>query len=369
VRDADFLARWRWRFLVADEAQRVKNPGTQRASAIRKIPAEARIAITGTPVENRLRDLWSIFDFLASGYLGNATAFDRQYADPIERRGDKQAVEQLMRRTKPFLLRRLKRQVAAELPEKILNPLRCELTTLQRELYQAVLTRDLQAAIRAVQGRTLSLGNPHIFAVLTKLKQICCHPGLVTGDFQPYRSGMSGKFDTFIEVFDEITEDDRSDDTPNKLVTFSQYVPMATYLRGFLDSRGKTVDLIDGSVPPSERLALCKRYNANPSRFGMVLTLGSGGVGLDLQTANHVVMYDRWWNPAVEDQAIDRVHRLGQARNVVITTITTRGTLEERIQVKLETKRSLSDQVIQADELMRKDITRDELLDLVRLDP
>jgi SNF2 family DNA or RNA helicase len=353
---------------VADEAQRVKNPGTQRAFAIRKIPAEARIAITGTPVENRLRDLWAVFDFLASGYLGSAADFDRRYAEPIERRGDRQAVEALTRRTKPFLLRRLKRQVAAELPDKIVKPLRCELTDLQRQLYQAVLTGDLEPAMKAVGVGRLSLGNPHIFAVLTKLKQICCHPGLVTHEFQPYKAGISGKFDVFTELMDEILESDPVDGSPNKLVAFSQFVPMAKYLRQYVDSRGKTVGLIDGSVPPADRPGLCQAFNEDRKRFAMILTLGSGGVGLDLQTANYVVMYDRWWNPAVEDQAIDRVHRLGQVRNVVVMTITTRGTLEERIQTKLDTKRSLSDQVIQADELMRKEITREELLDLVRLD-
>ena len=368
VRDADYLAQWRWRFLVADEAQRIKNAATQRARAVRKVPAEARFAITGTPVENRLLELWSVFDFIAPGYLGTARDFERQYAEPIERRRSQFAAEALVRKTRPFILRRLKRQVASELPDKLLKPLRCELTPSQRDLYQAVLDRDLERAIAAVGGHRLSLGNPHIFAILQKLKQICCHPGLVTKDFSPYKTGVSGKFDSFIEVVDEILDADGPQELASKLVGFSQYVEMAGYLADYVRSRNKTCDFIDGRVAPSERPALCRAFNQDPARFGMMLTLAAGGVGLDLQSANYVILYDRWWNPAVEDQAIDRVHRLGQARQVVVVTLTTRGTLEEKIEQKLAEKRSLSDHVIHADELMRKEVTRADLIDLVRLD-
>jgi SNF2 family DNA or RNA helicase len=242
------------------------------------------------------------------------------------------------------------------------------LTPPQRDLYQAVLDRDLEKAIAAVGGRPLSLGNPHIFAILTKLKQICCHPGLVTKDFSPYKTGVSGKFDSFIEVVDEILDAEGPQELASKLVGFSQYVEMAGYLSDYVRSRNKSCDLIDGRVPPSDRPALCRAYNENPTKFGMMLTLAAGGVGLDLQSANHVILYDRWWNPAVEDQAVDRVHRIGQSRQVVVITLTTRGTLEEKIERKLSEKRSLSNHVIQVDELMRKQVTRAELIDLVKLD-
>src|SRR5437867_5980448 len=235
------------------------------------------------------------------------------------------------------------------------------------ELYQ-VLDRDLEAAIQAVGGRKLSLGNPHIFAILTKLKQICCHPGIVSGDFQPYRAGVSAKFDAFTEIFEEIREA-VSNSQPNKLVAFSQYRPMAAYLQAYIEAAGKRSTLIDSTVPPGDRPAMCRSFNEDEGQFGMVLTLGAGGVGLDLQGANYVVMYDRWWNPAVEDQAIDRVHRLGQEREVVVITITARGTLEERIEAKLDRKRRLAEQVIEADKLMGQEITRQELLEPVRLDP
>lgn len=368
TRDIEDLAHYQWRFLIADEAQRVKNPDTQRAKAIRRIRAEARIAITGTPVENRLRDIWSLFDFLATGYLYSEGEFDRKIASPIEQRGDTEAAKNFLRKTRPFILRRLKKDVATELPEKIEKIIRCELTEMQRALYQAVITRDLEPAILAAGGRKISLGNPHIFGVLTKLKQICCHPGLVTNDFQEFKQGVSGKFDAFMEIFDEILDSESDKNNPNKMLIFSQYVPMTTFLQDFVISRKRKCDRIDGSVPPTSRPALCRDYNSDPSRFGMVLTLASGGVGLDLQTANHVVLYDQWWNPAVHSQAIDRVHRIGQTRSVLVFNFITRGTLEEKIEAKLSKKKDIFDLVIRPDEFLKKEVSREELMELVELD-
>jgi SNF2 family DNA or RNA helicase len=190
----------------------------------------------------------------------------------------------------------------------------------------------------------------------------------VTKDFSRYKTGISGKFDTFMEVLDEILDAEGPQELASKLVGFSQYVEMAGYLSNYVRSLNKTCDVIDGSVAPADRPGMCRAYNEDPTRFGMMLTLAAGGVGLDLQSANYVVLYDRWWNPAVEDQAIDRVHRLGQSRQVVVVTLTTRGTLEEKIEQRLAEKRNLSDHVIHADELMRKEITRAELIDLIKLD-
>ena len=368
ARDIEGLIQYQWRFLIADEAQRVKNPDTQRAKAIRRIRAEARIAITGTPVENKLRDIWSLFDFLATGYLYSEGEFDRKIASPIEQRGDTGAANLFLRKTRPFILRRLKKDVATELPEKIEKTIRCELTDTQRALYQAVLTRDLEPAIIAAGGRKISLGNPHIFGVLTKLKQICCHPGLVTNEFQEFKQGISGKFDAFIEIFDEIIDSESDKSNPNKMLIFSQYVHMTTFLQDFVIARKRKCDRIDGSVPPASRPALCSEYNKDPARFGMVLTLSSGGVGLDLQTANHVVLYDQWWNPAVHSQAIDRVHRIGQVRSVLVFHIITRGTLEEKIESKLSKKKDIFDLVIRPDEFLKKEISREELMELVELD-
>jgi non-specific serine/threonine protein kinase len=368
VRDAPELRLIQWRFLILDEAQRIKNPETQRAKAVRKIPAEARIAITGTPVENKLQDLWSVFDFLAPGFLFSKGEFERRISIPIENRGDKNALDLLLRKTRPFVLRRLKKDVAKELPEKIEKTVRCELTEKQRALYKAVVTRDLEEAIKATGREKLTLGNPHIFAVLMKLKQICCHPGLVTGDFEEFKPGVSGKFDAFMDIIEEILDTEATGQEPNKFVAFSQYVQMATLLQDFIVSKGRSCDRIDGSVPPGDRPALCKQFNSEPSRFGVVSTLFSGGVGLDLQSANYVALYDQWWNPAVHSQAVDRVHRIGQKRTVVVFYILARGTLEDKIEAKLLKKKDLFDLTIRPDEYLRKEVTRDELMDLVKLE-
>jgi len=191
---------------------------------------------------------------------------------------------------------------------------------------------------------------------------------LVIGDFAEFQSGVSGKFDAFADVLDEILESEVQGQDPNKCVVFSQYVQMASFLQDFIRSKGRSCDRIDGSVPPGNRPALCKTFNTDPSRFGVVSTLFSGGVGLDLQSANYVTLYDQWWNPAVHSQAVDRVHRIGQRRTVVVFYFLTRGTLEEKIEAKLLKKKDLFDLTIRPDELLRKEVSREELMDLVRLD-
>ena len=190
----------------------------------------------------------------------------------------------------------------------------------------------------------------------------------MTNDFQEFKQGVSGKFDAFIEVFDEVLDSESDKSNPNKMLIFSQYVPMTTFLQDFVISRKRKCDRIDGSVPPTSRPALCSEYNKDPARFGMVLTLASGGVGLDLQTANHVVLYDQWWNPAVHSQAIDRVHRIGQVRSVLVFYIITRGTLEEKIEAKLSKKKDIFELVIRPDQFLKKEISREELIELVELD-
>ena len=258
--------------------------------------------------------------------------------------------------------------MAKELPDKIEKTIRCELTEVQRGLYEAVVRQDIDKAVSALGGKKISLGNPHIFAVLTKLKQICCHPGLVIGDLHGFKKGISGKFDAYMDLTQQIMDGENDGDIPNKLLTFSQYVPMASYIQDFITSQKRACDRIDGSVPPSTRPGLCKTFNTDPSRFGMVLTLFAGGVGLDLQGANHVILYDQWWNPAVHDQAVDRAHRIGQGRSVLVFYLITRGTLEEKIEAKLARKKDIFDFTIQADEMLQKEISRDELMDLVQLD-
>jgi SNF2 family DNA or RNA helicase len=367
VHDAEELRLIRWRYLILDEAQRITPADTPRAKAVRTIPAEARVAITDTPVENKLQDLWSVFDFLAPGFLFSKGEFERRISNPIEHRGDKNALDLLRRKTRPFVLRRLKKDVAKELPDKIEKTVRCELTEKQRALYNAVVTRDLEEALNTTSHETVTLGNPRIFSVLLKLKQICCHPGLVTGDFEEFKPGVSGKFDAFMDILEAILESRATELEPNKLVVFSQFVPMTTFLQRVILSKGRSCERIDETVPLGERPALCKWFNSQPSQFGVVSTLFSGEVGLDLQSANYVAVYDQWWNPAVDSHAVDRVHRIGQRRTVVAFHILARGTLEDKIEAKLLKKKDLFDLTISPDQYLQKPVTREELLDLVSL--
>ncbi|UVT17314.1 MAG: hypothetical protein H8K04_07170 [Nitrospira sp.] len=367
VRDVEDLRRIPWRFLILDEAQRITNPDTPRAKAVRTIPAEARFAITGLSIENKLQDLWSVFDCLAPGFLFSKGEDEKWVSDPIEHRGDKNGRDLLRKKTRPFILRRLKKDVAKELPDKIEKTVRCDLTTKQRALYEAVVTRDLEEAITATGREQLTLGNPHIFSVVLKLKQICCHPGLVTGDFEEFKPGVSGKFDAFMEILEEILDSRATELEPNKLVIFSQFVPMTTFLQKFILSKGRSCERIDDTVHPGERPAVCRWFNSQPSQFGVVSTLFSGEVGLDLQSANYVAVYDHWWNPAVRSQAVHRVHRIGQRRTVVAFHILARGTLEDKIEAKLLKQKDLFDLTIRPDQYLRKELTREELLDLVRL--
>ncbi len=368
VRDAEDLRLIQWRFLILDEAQRMNNPDTQRAKAVRKIPAEARFAITGTSVENNLQDLWSVFDLLAPGFLFSKAEFESRISNPIEYRRDKHALDLLRRKTRPFVLRRLKKDVAKELPDKIEKTIRCELTEKQRALYKAVVTSDLEEAINTTGRETLTLGDPHIFSVLLKLKQICCHQGLVTGDFEGFKPGISGKFDAFMEILGAILDSRATELEPNKLVVFSQFAQMATFLQDVIISKGRSCERIDESVPPEKRPALCRWFNSQPSQFGVVSTLFSSGVGLDLQSANYVVVYDQWWNSAVRSQAVGRAHRIGQRQTVVAFHILARGTLEDKIEAKLLNEKNLFDLTINPDQYLRKEVTREELLDLVRLE-
>ncbi len=368
VRDAEELRLISWRYLILDEVQRIADPETPEANAVRTIPAEARVAMTGTSIENKLQDLWSVFDFLAPGFLLSKSECESRIANPVEHRSDKNAQDLLRRKTQPFVLRRLKQDVAKELPDKIEKTVRCELTEKQRALYNAVVAHDLEEAFKAVGREPLTLGHPRMFSVLLKLKQICCHPGLVTGDFEEFKPGVSGKFDAFMDILDAILDSRATELEPNKLVVFSQFVPMTTFLQSVILSKGRSCERIDDSVHPEERPARCRWFNSQPSQFGVVCTLFSGDVGLDFHGANYVAVYDQWWNPAIGAHAVDRGHRIGQKRIVVAFHILARGTLEDKIEAKLLKKKNLFDLTIRPDQYMRKEVTREELLNLVSLD-
>lgn len=362
ARDAADLRKISWRRVVVDEAQAIKNAATKQATAIRSLPAASKIAVTGTPVENRLADLWSILEFVNPGLLGPAATFKKRYAEPIERYGDDDAAERLRRFTAPFILRRVKtdRSIIADLPDKLEMDVICTLTTEQAVLYQAVVD-DMLERIEATDGierRGL------VLATMTKLKQVCNHPAHFLRDGSRL-AGRSGKLEGLVEILEEVLA------AGEKALLFTQYTEFGALLRGHLAGRfGREVLFLHGGVSKSDRDEMVARFQvddaASPPIF--VLSLKAGGTGLTLTAANHVVHVDRWWNPAVEDQATDRVYRIGQRRTVQVRKFVCAGTIEEKIAAMMRDKRGLADRVVGAGEQWLTELSTGQLADLFRLE-
>jgi SNF2 family DNA or RNA helicase len=362
ARDADDLAGVGWYRVVCDEAQAVRNPATRQAAAVRALPARHRIAVTGTPVENRLADLWSIMDFANPGLLGDLATFRRRYADPVERHGDPHAAARLRRLTGPFLLRRRKDDpaVAPDLPARIDTPVACALTGEQADLYRAVLAE----AMTRIDGADGMRRRGLVLATLTRLKQVCDHPELLVRGGGPL-GGRSGK----VTRIEEIVEQVRA--AGEKVLLFTQYARFATLLRDHLVAvTGREVLLLHGRTPRAARDAAVRRFQAaapgGPAVF--VVSLRAGGTGLNLTAAAHVVHVDRWWNPAVEDQASDRAHRIGQTRAVRVHTLACAGTVEERVAEVVRAKRYLSAAAVASGERWLADLSTPQLRELFALD-
>jgi superfamily II DNA or RNA helicase len=357
-RDRETLSEVDWGLVAADEAQHVKNPLSATAKELRKVPAAARVALTGTPVENRLTELWSIVDWTTPGLLGPLDRFRRTVARPIERDRDKAVTERLAATVRPFLLRRRKSDpdIAPELPRKTETDRFVPLTPEQTTLYEAVVRENL-AEIKATQGIQR---RGQVLQLLTELKQICNHPAQFLKEPHGTLTGRSGKLAAFEELLDVILDEGES------VLVFSQYVQLGKLLRRRLEERGLPTELLSGESSPGQRQDMVDRFQAGEIPV-FLLSLKAGGVGLNLTRATHVIHYDRWWNPAVEDQATDRAYRIGQDRPVQVHRLIAEGTLEERIAVVLEKKRGLAESIVGAGEDWITELSDDELADLVRL--
>jgi hypothetical protein len=359
-RDIELFSSMEWGAVILDEAQNIKNSESAQSQAVRRISARRRIAMTGTPVENRLMELWSIMDFLNPGLLGTRGAFKKMFAIPIERYGDEEAIERLRRVTAPFVLRRLKTDpvIAPDLPEKIEAVRYCPLTVEQAALYQSALDQGMQEITALGPGMER---RGRVLALLTALKQICNHPAhyLRDGQIDPRRSG---KLRRFMELFDE------SEESGGHPLVFTQYREMGEILRGVLERHiGVRVPFYHGGLPRYVRERLVQEFQDPDGPPVMIVSLKAGGTGLNLTRANHVFHYDRWWNPAVEDQATDRAFRIGQTRDVTVHRLVSQGTLEEQIHQLLESKRNLADRVVGAGETWLSDLDDSTLHELVSL--
>ncbi|MBE8523378.1 DEAD/DEAH box helicase [Amycolatopsis sp. H6(2020)] len=357
-RDRETLSEVDWGLIAADEAQHVKNPLSATAKELRKIPAQAKVALTGTPVENRLTELWSIVDWTTPGLLGPLDRFRRTVARPIERDRDKAVTERLAATVRPFLLRRRKSDpdIAPELPPKTETDRFVPLTAEQTTLYEAVVRENL-AEIRETQGIKR---RGQVLQLLTELKQICNHPAQFLKEPHGALTGRSGKLAAFEELLDVILDEGES------VLVFSQYVQLCRLLERRLKDRGLPTELLSGDSSPAKRQDMVDRFQAGEIPV-FLLSLKAGGVGLNLTRATHVIHYDRWWNPAVEDQATDRAYRIGQDRPVQVHRLIAEGTLEERIAQVLEKKRGLAESIVGAGEDWITELSDDELADLVQL--
>ncbi|MEU5000404.1 DEAD/DEAH box helicase [Streptomyces sp. NPDC021622] len=356
--DADSLAKAPWGMVVADEAQHVKNPFSATAKQLRTIGARARVALTGTPVENNLSELWAILDWTTPGLLGKLGTFRTRYAQAVEGGKDPAAAERLSQLVRPFLLRRRKSDpgIAPELPPKTETDRAVSLTTEQTGLYEAVV-RETLAEIAGADGfarRGL------IVKLLTGLKQICNHPAQYLKEDAPRIEGRSGKLELLDELLDTILAEDAG------VLVFTQYVQMARLIERHLAARGVPSQFLHGGTPIAAREAMVQRFQDGEVPV-FLLSLKAAGTGLNLTRAEHVVHYDRWWNPAVEAQATDRAYRIGQTQPVQVHRLIAEGTIEDRIAEMLLRKRELADAVLGAGEAALTELTDAELSDLVEL--
>jgi SNF2 family DNA or RNA helicase len=362
-RDFDILKEVDWAGVILDEAQNIKNAETKQARAARALESEYRIALTGTPVENNVGDLWSIMEFLNAGFLGTQAHFKRTFFVPIQANRDEEAASRLKRLTSPFILRRLKtdKAIIADLPEKLEMKLFCTLTKEQASLYAAVV-QDMGRALgeaEGIQRRGL------VLATLTRLKQVCNHPAQFLGDNSAI-AGRSGKLERLTEMLEEaLLEGDRA-------LVFTQFAEMGEIIRRHLQaSFGREVLFLHGAVPKKQRDRMVERFQSNglstESPRVFILSLKAGGTGLNLTAANHVFHFDRWWNPAVENQATDRAFRIGQRRRVQVHKFLCAGTLEEKIDEMIERKQEIASNIVGTGEGWLTELSNAQLKELFAL--
>jgi len=352
VTEDELLTARDWNVVVLDEAQAVKNFQAKRTKAVLNLKAGFRVAATGTPLQNHLGELWTLFEFLNPGLLGSKTSFAERFWNPIEGRQDEAARRSLQGLIRPFLLRRTKNQVLSELPEKTETTLAVELTPEERDFYEALRLRALDQ-MAGLADKKAGEQQLIVLAHLMKLRRACCHPSLAGGPASP----SSSKLDLLEELLESLI------DNGHRTLVFSQFTDHLALIRARLDARGWAYESLEGSTPAAERGALVQRFQTGTAPV-FLISLQAGGTGLNLTAADYVVHMDPWWNPAVEDQASDRAHRLGQTRPVTIYRLVARDTIEERIVALHRSKRDLATALLEGTEAAARLGTK-ELLELM----
>ncbi len=358
--DLEEFEKYNWDILIIDEAQNIKNSNTSQTQAVKSIKAGMKIAMTGTPVENRLSELWSIFDFINKGYLGTITDFSKNYSMPIEKFKETARAQKLKQAISPFMLRRLKtdKSIISDLPEKIVLDEFCYLTKTQAALYERVLTQSMTEIQSTGQGINR---RGAIFKLITNLKQVCNHPYhfLKHGDMSPQASGKTEKL---MSVLKTIVSNDE------KVLVFTQYKEMGSILEKITSEEFDFEPLFfHGSLNIKQREDMIKEFSENDKKKIMILSLKAGGLGLNLTSASNVIHYDLWWNPAVEDQATDRTYRIGQNKNVMVHRFITLSTFEEKIDKIIKDKRELADSAVYIGEKIITELSDDEIYEIFSL--
>src|SRR5262245_40492150 len=358
-RDIELFKQVPWAAVILDEAQNVKNPQTKQSQAARSLPADWRLTLTGTPVENHVGDLWALFEFLHPGFLGTQSAFKRNFFVPIQAQRDAEAASRLKRLTSPFVLRRLKtdRDVISDLPDKLEMKVYCTLTKEQGSLYAAVV----EEASKAIADSDGIQRRGNILGTLSKLKQVCNHPAQFLGDNSAV-AGRSGKLARLTEMLEEVLEEG------DRALVFTQFTEMGAILQRHLqDTFGREMPFLHGGLSRKQRDDIVSRFQSPDGPPVLLLSLKAGGTGLNLTAANHVFHFDRWWNPAVEDQATDRAFRIGQTRKVQVHKFVCAGTLEERIDDMISRKQQVAGLTVGAGEVWLTELSTAELKEIFAL--
>ena len=342
-RDISLMKEFTFRFVILDEAQNIKNAGSVAAQAVKQLQADTRFALTGTPMENGVGELWSLFDFVLPGYLPGYNTFLRKYQDG-ENAGD------LLRRIQPFLIRRLKQDVLEELPDKMETTLTARMTQEQERIYRAALERLRPRINQLMDEKGAGRSRIEVLSAITELREICCHPSLVMNDYR----GGSGKEEMLLELLPGMIGSGR------RVLLFSQFTSMLKLLKGKLEENGFSVLYLDGETPAGERLSLTERFNGGEGQI-FLISLKAGGSGLNLTGADMVILYDPWWNPAAEEQATDRAHRIGQEKKVQVIRLVTGETIEEQVVELGERKKALFERLITPGESVLSAMSEQEI--------
>ena len=358
-RDIAKLKKFKFRYVILDESQNIKNAISQTAQSVKELQSDHKLALSGTPIENKLEELWSVFDFLMPGFLFNVAEFNYRYVTPIMERQDKTVEKRLKLQIFPFILRRMKRDVAKDLPDKVENMAYCELTDEQRDFYLEVLDSTKEELFKSIEQNGLEKSRMSIFSALLRMRQICCHPRLydkehVKGDIK------SGKFEYLKGMIQQIIEE------KHRILLFSQFVDMLDIIKAWLQREGIPYEYLTGKT--KDRQGAVENFNNNPNIPIFLISLKAGGTGLNLTGADYVIHYDPWWNPAVEDQATDRAYRIGQTKKVFVYRLITKNTVEEKIQKIKGRKRDLVDSVVSIDRNITKSLTMEDIKDIFSVD-